>query len=374
MPDDTTPRFEIRPEVIAAMRQWPVEQQAAVNAVRPLADSGDIPANFVAAWMYQHINWVEGVPYARRLLDAGLASFPLLQNYVANMFTDAGMRPEAIAGMRLLIDSGVQMDPVGQAFAMVQQGDEAAGRELLELSLLPVPSGARQQWDQLMSQTSASADAVIETAARVASERERVIDAMRVDEQDVRADRDRMKQLVEEVGDLAHEGAGRILAKEYADRAKEVEDKGSTYTLWSIRAGVAAAIFSAAIAVVAFTQESGVGPILTKASLAIPVLAVAGYLSRLATVHRRQAWRWRHMELQIRTADPFLAPLEDETRKALIAALALRFFPGQRHSDEEGGKVDPTSEVDPAAVISEILRPIGGSPRPGDSSTPPPEA
>jgi hypothetical protein len=94
--------------------------------------------------------------------------------------------------------------------------------------------------------------------------------------------RARMQELVGEVADLANEAAAAEL-------------------IW---AGGFAALTTCVIAVFAFAQEHGAGATLTKASLTIPVLAFAAYISRLAAIHRRQAWRWRHIELQISTARP----------------------------------------------------------------------
>jgi hypothetical protein len=98
---------------------------------------------------------------------------------------------------------------------------------------------------------------------------------------------------------------------------------------------------------------------LGKAALVIPLLAFAAYVGKLAGDHRRMAWHWRHVELQIRTADPFIAPLDDAPRKALLAALALRLFPGQAQDPQRGGVEAP----DPTTFLTELARPPSTPPQ-----------
>jgi hypothetical protein len=199
----------------------------------------------------------------------------------------------------------------------------------------------------------AAADSIGRTASSVGAERERVIAAIAADGEKVSAERVRMEGLVQEVSDLANEAAAGQLAKAYAKHAQEEEETADRYTTASIVVGAIAAVATCVIAYFAFTKEHGTGAVLTKAALALPVLAFAAYISRLATIHRRQGWRWRHIELQISTARPFVAPLDEDQRRLLTAALALRFFPGQRVDPEEG---DAGSTGDPVAALGELLR------------------
>jgi hypothetical protein len=68
---------------------------------------------------------------------------------------------------------------------------------------------------------------------------------------------------------------------------------------------------------------------LPKAGISIPFALLAAYLGRLGARFRQIAWRWRHVELQLRTAESYIGELDSDRRSSLIEALALRFFPGQ---------------------------------------------
>jgi hypothetical protein len=323
-----------------------------MDILRPLADDGDDQAAALLAWLYVSQGpWNEGIPYARAAAKAGIIT--PLPNYVGNMLSDPSMRRDAIEFVRLLKDAGWPVDPMSYATQTAQQGDLDAATAFFELTALPAPAGARQQWDDLLEEVRPAVDDIKASVSVVQADRDRAAAAIAEHESHVSDDRSRMEDLVREVTDLANQGAAAHLANEYANQAERTETTAKRYTNWAIWAGGAAAVAAGVIAFFAFSTESGVGPVLTKAALALPILAFAGYIARLATIHRQQAWRWRHIELQIRTANPFVSPLPDEQRRILIAALALRFFPGQPISDN---KSDSAETTDPVALLADLLR------------------
>ena len=146
-----------------------------------------------------------------------------------------------------------------------------------------------------------------------------------------------------------HDASAATLAREYGHHAHNEETRAERYTKAAIAGGLLAVVGTSVIAFLAFTAESGVDAVLTKGALTIPLILFAGYLARLAGQFRRKAWAWRHVELQIRTSEPFIALLDDEPRKALLAALALRFFPGQSQVPDG----DITADMgDPAELLA----------------------
>lgn len=79
---------------------------------------------------------------------------------------------------------------------------------------------------------------------------------------------------------------------------------------------------------------------------------------------RNQAWKLRHLELQLRTLNPFLAGLEDVARKSVLADLALRFFSGHEgvvsNSENHGGE---TVSLDAEQLLALLMRvqPLGAT-------------
>ena len=334
-----------------AMAQWPSNPQAGLAQLRPIADSGDIAANAILASLYPQVGpWNEGIPYAQRAADAGVV--PSLASYAGNMIGDPALHADLIRFVSAALDAGWPIDPLVWIPQLMQQGNRDTARALAELALRPPPAGARKQWDDLIAAVTPAVDTIRGRVDEVASAADDSVKNMRADEERVGEERNRAEQLVNEVADLANEGASRHLAKEYEVQAEKEEDAADKYQRWAVWLGALAALATAVIAYLAFSREHGAGAVLTKAALAIPFLAFAAYVARLAATHRKQAWRWRHIELQLRTANPFVSPLQDEQRRLLIAALALRFFPGQRF-ESEGGTGGET--VDPVAFLAQLL-------------------
>jgi hypothetical protein len=358
LPAEMRALFE-RPEFEAALNQWPGDPQGGIAQLRPLADDGDVAANILVASLYGSLGpWTDGIPYARRAADANYA--PALVNYAANMVGDASMHADFLRFVGVLADEGWPIDPLAWVSQLLQQGHRETALRLAELAVERRPAGARKQWEELLAAATPAVDTIRERVGDVDAAADESVDRIRAELGRVEEERERAESLVQEVGDLANEGASRHLAKEYAAQAKQEEDAANKYQGWAIGLGALAAIATAVIAYFAFTREHGTGAVLTKAALALPIVAFAAYVARLAAVHRKQAWRWRHIELQIRTANPFVSPLQDDQRRLLIAALALRFFPGQRY-DVEGDAGGDT--VDPVALLAQLL-PEASAPKP----------
>jgi hypothetical protein len=79
----------------------------------------------------------------------------------------------------------------------------------------------------------------------------------------------------------------------------------------------------------------------------------------LGSEERRDARSWTHIELQIRTARPYLGNLPDDLRQDVQAALALRFFPGQAQ-DPHGSSTEVDAD-EGLRLIREIRSQIAPS-------------
>ena len=331
---------------LAAQGQW----EQAATAVRPLADQGDQIARVMTAqYLLNAGKLAEGKPYALEAAKAGNGL--IAQNYFANLIGQPEHRPDAIEFLRFALDAGYPADPLGNAPQLVQEGHDDAAMEMVRMATASQPPGARASWEELLARAEQDETRLREAADEVEKERVRAIEAIRRSEEALTEDNERVKRLVDETTDLVHGVSAETLASEYGKHAKMEEERARRYTVAAIVVGSLAAIGTAAIAYLAFTKEHGVGATASKAALTVPLILFAGYLARLAGQFQRKAWAWRHVELQIRTSEPFVALLDDEPRKVLLAALALRFFPGQSQVPD----ADRATELsDPAELLGEL--------------------
>jgi len=295
-------------------------------------------------------NVVEGIPYARKAARAGHGV--IAQNYFGNLWGMPEHKSDAIEFLELTMAAGYPApNPVEHAPAAVQEGREDLALQLLRLGTAAQPAPARAAWEELLASVQQDEARIKSAAEEVDSRRAGAIEAMGRSLESLDEDRERAKRLVEETSQLVHEASAATLAREYGRHAKAEEERADRYTRAAIGAGLLAAIGTAVIAYLAFSKESGVGAVLTKGALSIPLILFAGYLARLAGQFRKKAWGWRHVELQIQTSEPFIALLDDEPRKALLAALALRFFPGQSQTPDGDAVADLG---DPAAILNSL--------------------
>jgi hypothetical protein len=331
----------------AVQSQW----QEAVAAIRPLADEGDAVATVLTAqYLMNAGNYAEGIPYAQKAARAGNGF--IAQNYFGNLWGQPDHKVEAIAFLQLAMEAGYPGgNPIEYAPSAIQEGREDLAIQLLRLGIGPQPAPARAAWEDLLDRAQQDESRIKSAAEEVDSHRATALEEIQKSEESLEENRDRAKRLVEETDQLVHEASAATLAREYGRHAQAEEERADRFTRAAILAGLVAAIGTAVIAYLAFSNESGVGAVLTKGALTIPLILFAGYVARLAGQFRRKAWGWRHVELQIQTSEPFIALLDDGPRKALLAALALRFFPGQSQAPDGDAVADLG---DPAAILNSL--------------------
>src|SRR3954451_15883432 len=93
---------------LAAQGQW----MDAAAVARPLADEGDpLAALITAQYLMNAGNFVEGKTYALQVAKAG--NGVLAQNYFANLWGHPEHRDDAIRFLKLAMDAGAPVDPLG---------------------------------------------------------------------------------------------------------------------------------------------------------------------------------------------------------------------------------------------------------------------
>lgn len=178
---------------------------------------------------------------------------------------------------------------------------------------------------------------ITEAGAEVAGQKDQAFAAIKDATEAVNERREAAEQQARELGLKTSAIAAENLAEAYAPVAKETEEQAKRYT----QASLATYLFSIVVAGVGilFTAAEHTPEMETfvaRAALGVPFALLGAYIASLATTHRREAWRLRHIELQIKTANPFLGLLDTDRREETLAALAIRFFPGQEGVSFDG--------------------------------------
>jgi hypothetical protein len=200
---------------------------------------------------------------------------------------------------------------------------------------------------------------ITKIAAEVDGKREQTFAAMADAAEAVKARREAADQQASELGLLTSSIAAENLADVYAKDAKRTERQASNYTWASLAVGILSVAVTAA-GLLTVKEPSSFETVIAHAAYGLPVALLAAYVNSLASTHRREAWRLRHIELQIRTANPFLGLLDDARRKETLAALALRFFPGQEGVSFDGkGSAELTPEL--IDLLRKVLQQQGAS-------------
>jgi hypothetical protein len=320
--------MSLSPEVQALLPQLGQQPAAVADQVKALADAGDDSATVLAAWcLLQAGRWVEGIPYAKKAAEQGAGQIAI--GYVGNM---VGTPEHAEAALELLaasMTSGMQVDPLGWVPTYAQRGDAEGVAHLVELATSGSLGSPEVRAERLVTRLREATTLFDEHIGSVDQARRNAVERIAAREGEVDAEVERLAALGHKVETLAHEAASDELARQYADHARANERSAFGFTFGAIVVGAAAAGIAAYFTLKNVDHRPDIAEGLAKAGIAIPVALFATFLARLASGFRRMAWRWRHVELQLRTAEPYIAELGEEQRARLVETLALRFFPGQ---------------------------------------------
>jgi hypothetical protein len=326
--------------------QWP----AAISVVQPLADRGDPVATALTAWfMGQSGQAAQGVPYALKAIGQHVAPGPTAANYVSWTSNDPSLRSHTVDFFNAAVNAGWTVEPMSAAQQLFQQGDPESGFRLLTEVRYPTAPMARADWEALVEEVGANRSRMDEGVRQVQEAAALSKDAIDQQAAAITEERERVAALVGDTTLLVQNVAADNLAGEYAARAAAAATRASRWTFATLAVSVGAIALAATFVLVGLARNHDVSTIASKAAISLPLLALAAYLNRLGSEERRDARNWTHIELQIRTARPYLGNLPDALRQEVQAALALRFFPGQSQ-DPHGASVS----MDPDEALKTI--------------------
>lgn len=220
----------------------------------------------------------------------------------------------------------------------------------------PVPPDLRQIVEKLRQEfesTKSSIESQLgQVGPKLAAETDQAIAAIQEDVDAVKERRVAADQQAAELGLTTTSIAAHNLADTYASEAKKTEGQAKHYTWTSLAMGVVS-VLTVIVGLLLVKEPSSFETVIAHAAFGLPVALFAAYINSLASTHRREAWRLRHIELQIKTANPFLGLLDTPRREETLAALALRFFPGQ-----EGVGFDGQGAPEASPELLDLLRRI----------------
>jgi len=328
----------------------------AAELVRRYADEGEnsVAIAAMAVWLANAGQWQQGLPYAEKAIDGSVAVGPIATNYGNLLSADANYRDRSARFFQRAIEAGWTIDPFAQAQTMIQQGNASGAIDLLENARSRTLTQLQGAWERLNRDVTQSQQRLDTELKQVSESRVAQIAQMTEDAAFVRGERDRVTQLVSDTTSLLQNVAADNLASEYAERAKTSAERADRWTKATIAVSVLAIVVAATFVLVGLANHHDVGTVLARAAISLPLLALAAYLNKLGTDERRDVRNWTHIELQIRTARPYLGNLPEAMRDEVQAALALRFFPGQAQ-DPHGGTAVDSDPDDALRLIRDLL-------------------
>jgi hypothetical protein len=358
------------------IQSWPQAPGQALEQLKPLAAEGNIRAIvLLAVMLLQGEQFEEAVVYARQAIQAGAGA--VAQIFAAD-FAARGredLRSKAPEFISSALEAGWNIDIRNLLVNAASEGKAEVAWELLDLALEPVPLNARKRWEELVAKTESDGAQIASAAGAVAGQREIASQQINDEIGKARETGGQIERLANDLGVLANKAGAISLAEAYSERAEQEESLGHRYTLVSLGLGAATVVIIAVIAALTLKEHTSVTTAAQRAAFGLPLALLAAYVNRLASAYRNQAWKLRHVELQLRTVNPFLAGLEDQHRKAVLADLALRFFPGhqtnsEHYTDDRPSEVN-TVQLNPEQLLGILMRVAQGGPLPAAVSAEP---
>jgi hypothetical protein len=341
-------------QLFAAVQQYPAAPGQAIEQLRPLADQGNPIARAILAFaLIQQGNAEQGIPYARDAAQEGYGQIAqMYANHLAQM-DRPDLRAQAPEFVGWATQAGWPIDAFSLALNSGQRGEPDLVRELLVRSRGPFPLPAATRLEEILSRSEDAGNRISTISEEVVGRREEAVEAIDSEQAAVTSRRENAESAADELGLVLGDVAAHSLAKDYAKGAQRTERQARGYTAASIVLGCLA-IAASVTGLLTLKEGSAIDTALARFAFGLPFAIFIPYMNSLASAHRKEAWRLRHVELQIRTANPFLTLLDDDRRKETLAALALRFFPGQEAigSSEES----PSTPLDVIEALRLLLK------------------
>ncbi len=303
----TIPSMSNQSDLQQAIQHWSGgNQDAAINLLRPLADSNDPAALGLICWFYHQMGGriAEGIPYLEKAIDAGLPH--VVGYFYGNMMNDPALRPRVPELVRRAVSEGYPVDSTGMAVQAFQQGDPAIAVELVRCMAeprMPVPPGGEATVAELTKH--------LRDARRV---RREIADHKTAIGQQRNTIETQTKHLTKLIQEALNAQAGELFDKEAAAN-RSVSSKMWKGGMWVLSA-------AAAVAVLPIVLYYITGDFIEKGALiyahfgpAIALGAVSGVLLGKARGHDRAAQKARALSVALGTMFSYSGSIVDEAER-----------------------------------------------------------
>ncbi|WP_439939296.1 hypothetical protein ACS3YM_06705 [Nocardia sp. N13] len=308
--------------VTQAFQEWNSgQQQPAIERIRPFADRDEPWALALISWFLHQTGdpgWRNAIPYAEKAIRTG---YPMAANYViGNMMNDPNLRSQAPELMRLAASRGYQVDPIGWAQQVAQQGDGATAAEFLSAPYGPYPWHSPEGWDALVNHAQVTSENLREHA-RLASERQQRLGELVADVEVEAADTtNRIKTQTGSLFSLIEAATNRQAEAIFEDEATTL--KNEEKSLW--RSGIGIVSTAAVIAVLPLVLHYiGLGPEYQSGNLlaahftaSASFAVVAGVMLARARGRDRARQRARDLTLALSTMFAYSAQIQDAAERS----------------------------------------------------------
>jgi hypothetical protein len=309
-----------------------LQQFAASPGNRSVLDSADAPAQGILTYLAQIPQQVT-TEDIENLRVAGERYRRAMGAHARNVATDVAELRERVEEVRQAAQSvRAQIDAETERVTTALTSQQAD----FEASL----TGFRTEMDSAVASANESVDqAIAEASTKVGAALVEV--------------QERASEMWEEVGALekrAQEASNYLginaLASGYHETAEKEERSAYWMRVLAIIAFVGAVLVALGAVAYHIASEFSLEGFLTKALVAAPILALAGYLAHESSLHRERATFNRHRQRQLESLPAYADGLEPQDRAALYALLAPGFYsPGPAAVNEEASSQPVTPEA-----------------------------
>jgi hypothetical protein len=162
---------------------------------------------------------------------------------------------------------------------------------------------------------------------------------------------DRAQQSVENLQQATREGGKTRLSETFAELAVEEADSAALWNkgvLVFVVLGIALPLSAIWLEDRILSELTGLTSLITKALIAVPLLAMATYCGRISAQHRKMAQHLRMLTAQVNSVRAFVDGFPDQVQHEIIAVLGRNAYSDPGIGGAEGAVGIPPEQVMPA--------------------------
>jgi hypothetical protein len=309
--------------ITSALQNWNQgQQQAAIEALRPLADADEREPLILLAWFMSQMgqpHWNDGMRYARRAAELGM---PQALTYYFNQFIgDANYRAQTPEIARSIVAGGWALDPLPNAPGAMQQNDPGTAVALVRAAATPRPT--EEALSAIVQRAEADLNSLRDAAGDVAELRARTTSAINEHDAAVGTQRAEVEQRGQSLLDLIDQLTSAQATTYFEEEATTYGGEAKTMWWGGLGVVVAAALVPVVPLAIYYVQRiigqtpwiTGRDVIVAHTTAAIALGAVAGVLLARARGRDRARQRNRDLSVALRTMFVYAEQIQDPAER-----------------------------------------------------------